>query len=210
MRKTVTTVTREPLWSILVPTVPNRHEAFRRVWGILECEIANACAEGSVEILSFCDNKMRSVGYKRQALLDIARGRYASFVDDDDEPLSGYVLHVLSEIIYDPEPDLICFPIKVTIDGEMEGVVRSSIAYVPKHPDDPLEEYAPPETLRPPHMLSVWKTEIARRGKFPDESFRDDFKWAAQCWPYVKREAQIPRTLYHWKGRSNEEATVGM
>lgn len=215
----MTAKTIDPLWSILVCTVPNRRTAFGAVWDELERQVAEVKTWPGgpyhIEILGFCDNKTRSVGYKRQALLDIARGKYVSWVDDDDWPLPGYVETITEDLSHGwPCPDVICFPIYVTIDGKDEGIVDMGMAWVPPENGGPLtlEEYMPlpARVRRPPHMLAVWRTCIARRGKFSDESFRDDFKWARQVWPYVENERVISdEALYHWRGRTNEEATVG-
>lgn len=202
------TKSEDPLWSILICTVRNRRAGLACVWDELEQQIEECGAKG-IEILSFCDNKMRTVGYKRQAMLDIARGRYLSFVDDDDMPLDGYIREIYSVLTDGPRPDVVSFNIKVTIDGAQTGVVHMGMRHVPKQKDAPLVEYEPPGIGRPPHMLAVWRTEIARKGTFPDITFYDDFMWAEQVWPHVSVERKIDKIIYHWVGRSNEKETVG-
>jgi hypothetical protein len=126
-------------------------------------------AEGKpVEILALLDNKMRTIGMKRQALLDIAQGEYLAFVDDDDGVDEHYVAELINAIKQNDGVDLIVFPIKVTLDGKEEGLVEPSISYIPKD-DAPLCEYkSGVAVLRPPHELSCFRTKIARTGSLPD------------------------------------------
>lgn len=183
----------KPILSVLMATIPSRFVAFL----LLYRELLEQSKDFAVEILALMDNKKRSVGAKRQALLDIANGQYVTYVDDDDEITSNYVSFILESIM--DNPDLIVSPIRVTINGERDGIVESSIRYA----DNPIPEYAPPITYRPPHHLSVWRAEIARKGTFPDIQHGEDFKWAAQCWPYVKNEVRIDKVLYHYKWSKN-------
>lgn len=203
-----------PKWSILICTVPNRRDRMQVLYEGLEDQIRRcSSAAGRVEILVLCDNKTRSVGFKRQALLDIARGEFISFIDDDDAVSVDYIEQILYALDYHQLPivDLVTFAVKVTIDGKKEGIVRASKQYIPKDLWAPLQEYEPPVIFRPPHMLMVWRTSVARKGTFPDENFGEDFKWARQCWPHIGHEVLIGgEPLYWWKGRSNEEPTVGM
>ena len=65
------------------------------------------------------DNKRRSVGSKRNCLLDSAHGEYVSFIDDDDEVATDYVDKILRNIVTarrPPEPaDVICFGQRATL-----------------------------------------------------------------------------------------------
>ncbi len=54
--------------------------------------------DGSVEHLVIFDNCKRSVGLKRQACLDIARGDYIAFVDDDDDISADYISRIREAI----------------------------------------------------------------------------------------------------------------
>jgi len=200
------------LLSILTPSVPGRLESVTKLVRNLHGQIADR----PVEHLVFIDNKRRTIGAKRQTLLEMARGDYLVFVDDDDHVAEDYVTRVLQEIApimtfivredgtgstskAQPPPDLIVYPIHVRINGEQDGIVEPSIKYVPKNPGDPLEPYCPPVTCRPPHELCVWRRAIALRGEFPDISGGEDFIWARQLWPLVKVERRIDKVLYFYE-----------
>ena len=184
---------KTPLLSILVPSIPSRLAGAVSMFDYLT-EQCGTNLSGNVEILMLTDNKQRSVGMKRQALLGIARGDYVCFADDDDFISQHYVSSIIKAIQED-HPDVIVWPFKVTINGGREGIVLPSIAHMNK----PIPEYEPPVTYRPPHHLCCWKREIAIKGRFPDLMEGEDFAWAAQCWPYVKTERQIDKVLYHYR-----------
>jgi len=188
-------MTTTPTWSVLIPTVPRRrHHLFRLI-----DYLGEQIGDGPVELLALLDNKRRTIGAKRQALLDMARGDWVSYVDDDDWIAEDYISQILA-VLRSDKPDLVVFPIVVTINGDDEGVVESSIKYAPRQPLDPLEEYKPGRiTKRPPHELSVWKTKIARFSKFPDSNVGEDFDWASRLWGYVGREVSINKKLYHYR-----------
>lgn len=180
------------LLSILIPGVPRRHASAEFLWRKLEEQLENI---SGVELLMLRDNKTRSTGAKRQALLDISQGRHISFVDDDDDVAANYVSRIMGKIDVPEPPDLVVFPIRCTINGYQEGMVVPSITHVNK----PIQEYAAPLTPRPPHHLCCWKREIAIQGKFPDIQHGEDFSWAKQIWPLVRTEAAIEACLYHYR-----------
>lgn len=90
----------DPLWSILITTLASRREKLSRLLAHLlpQCE-----ADGRVEVVGFHDNGQRSVAAKRQALLMAARGKYVSFVDDDDTVHPQFVAEVTKAMAADPD-----------------------------------------------------------------------------------------------------------
>lgn len=88
--------------SILICTIESRKEQFTNLLLYL-----NSQTTKEVEIVSICDNKEISVGAKRQKLLELAKGEYISFVDDDDWLSPNYVSNILKAI--ETKPDCIGF-----------------------------------------------------------------------------------------------------
>ena len=70
-----------PLLSILTPAVPSRMAQLAKLCD----ELAKQIGGLAVEHLTLLDNKRRSVGLKRQALLDIARGDYVDLSGDAED-----------------------------------------------------------------------------------------------------------------------------
>lgn len=190
----------KPLLSILIASIPSRIGQAITLYESLLGQ-ASGTIWGRVEILMLLDNKQRTVGAKRQALLDISSGEYVTFVDDDDSVSDQYVSKITTAIgdgritRWAPRPDVVVWPIRVTINGEQDGLVYPSMDYV----KDPIPEYSPPITKRPPHHLCCWRRSIAIKGTFPDKQHGEDFEWARQVWPYVGTEMTISDTLYHYR-----------
>jgi glycosyltransferase involved in cell wall biosynthesis len=44
-----------------------------------------------IELIAFFDNKKRTIGKKRDEMLDLAKGEYLVFIDDDDRIAPDYV-----------------------------------------------------------------------------------------------------------------------
>ena len=60
--------------SITIPSLPSRLDKFSSLFTKIQNQIPNGSKE--IEILSLIDNKNKSVGRKRQALFQLARGDY--------------------------------------------------------------------------------------------------------------------------------------
>ena len=103
--------------SILTPTIPSRKEQLSK----LSEKIAKQSNDLAVEHLSFADNRTRTIGAKRQSLLDIARGEYIAFVDDDDDIEPDYVSEILLAI--KQGPDVITFEQNSYYNGAFSKVV---------------------------------------------------------------------------------------
>jgi hypothetical protein len=93
----------DPILSILTPTIPGREKQL----AALQAEIEKQAGDLPVEHLCLCDNKKRSIGAKRQALVDIARGHYIAFVDDDDKVRPAYIHSLVAAM--KSSPDVITF-----------------------------------------------------------------------------------------------------
>ena len=86
----------ELLLTILVPTVPSRINYFYpRIMKQLMDQTKNY---NDVEVISFFDNKKRTIGKKRDEMLKLAQGKYVTFVDDDDRVSEDYVDEIMNAI----------------------------------------------------------------------------------------------------------------
>jgi glycosyltransferase involved in cell wall biosynthesis len=103
--------------SILTPTVPERAEKL----AILTEKLAKQIGDLPVEHLVFSDNRRRSIGQKRQALLSAALGEYVAFVDDDDDVSDDYVGSILAAT--KTQPDCITFEQIAIYNGQSSRVI---------------------------------------------------------------------------------------
>lgn len=153
-----------------------------------------------VEILCLIDNKTMTVGEKRQSLLNLARGKYIGFMDDDDDVSDDYIESLVAAAIQNPDSDVITFDQHCIVNG-MEFTVNfstknSNQKYIPgmKH------------VLRPPFHICFWKREIAKQSTFEQSSYGEDYAWCLNMYPFIKTEFHIDRQLhlYRYDDRSSE------
>lgn len=195
-----------PLWSILIASIPSRKELVSELEECLEAQIGPR----PVELITLYDNKWRSVGEKRNALLELAQGQYVSWVDDDDMVSNRYVEAVVNAIPWEVygdepilEPDVICF--KQTCTHVETGYIERC-TYSLKYKYESGRDYdigtGDPMNSgwwrgKPAHTM-VWRAEIAKRGRFPDGNFGEDVGWVQQVAKLARTEVQIPEVLYHY------------
>jgi glycosyltransferase involved in cell wall biosynthesis len=144
-------------------------------------------AEGGdeIEVLLLLDNKKRSIGAKRQALLDMAIGRFIAFVDDDDDVSEDYIERLLDTINKNMDADVIVFDQICTLD-DLKWVVRFGLQYEN-------EQLGAPEIVvhRKPWHICAWRDRIAKRCVFPSTSYGEDGVWVKQAIELADIEKQV-------------------
>ena len=168
--------------SILTPTIPSRKEQLSK----LSEKIAKQSNDLAVEHLSFADNRTRTIGAKRQALLDIARGEYIAFVDDDDDIEPDYVSEILLAI--QQGPDVITFEQNSYYNGAFSKVVFGL-----NNRDEPFQPNG--ITLRAPWHVCVWKRELVKTCQFGESNYGEDIIWSRQARARIKTSLHIDKTL---------------
>ena len=177
----------EPVLSILTPALPSR-------WGPLQqlcAKLAGQIGSGPVEHLVLLDNKRRTVGEKRDALLRAARGQYVAYVDDDDDVTDRYVPALLQAAA--SGPDVITFEQRVTYNGQT-GVVHFGLG-------NPNEPFQPGRiTKRNAWHSCAWRRQLAILSCFPAVNYGEDWAFASLlCQLAGLRAAHIPEILHHYQ-----------
>lgn len=188
-------IMKEPLLSILTPAVPSR--LFNGRLGSLVTEIQGQIESTvyPVEHLILIDNKMRSVGQKRDALLRAARGKYVAFLDDDDWITEAYVERICSAC--DDNPDVVTFRQTSYINTE-KGDVEFRLG-------NPNEQWKPNQiTKRNAWHVCAWRRDIAVLSHFPDSNYGEDRAFVEPLWtlPGLK-EIHIPEVLHFYRHSSD-------
>ncbi len=188
----------ELLFSILTPAVPSRLIHLGKLAGIIGHQIGDA----PIEHLILLDNKRRTVGEKRDALLRAARGRYIAFVDDDDMISHDYVHLILQKILKDP--DVITFRQEATVNnllGEIHfqlGNENEPFKGVPAIPM-PLTL---PVTKRNAWHVCAWRRILAIQSHFPAINYGEDWAFASPLCALARREEHIPKVLHFYRHNS--------
>lgn len=188
-----------PILSILTPAVPSRMEQLKELCG----EIARQCGDSRmVEHLVLLDNKQRPVGAKRQALLDIARGMYVAFLDDDDWVPPNYVAELLPRL--ESGPDVVTFEQTATINGAVGVVIFDATCKA----DEPWRPNG--VARRRPWHVCAWKRELAVQGVFTEVNYGEDRAWVDQVAPLARTTLHVGKVLHYYRhSRETTEAPVG-
>ena len=111
-----------PKLSILIPSVPSRKTQMIELLDSLENQLLSLGRSNDVEILVFYDNKLRTVGAKRNDLLYLAKGEYLAFIDDDDNVSDSYFKLDFHTIV--------CAGLPVHVSGGRASLYSYSIPYL--------------------------------------------------------------------------------
>lgn len=173
--------------SVLIPSVPSR----LRFGGAFVFEKLCDMVEGlNVEVLMLTDNKKRSVGMKRQALLEAAHGDYIAFVDDDDWVAGTYAEDLARATTL--QRDLIIFDSFVEINHGPQ-------VYCDHDMRNPNEQYNPAGFKRAPWHIHAWRRELAQAVRFQDRNNGEDWPWCEEVLKSVKTSVKIPKALYYYR-----------
>ena len=184
----------KPLLSILTPGVPSRWPQIEA----LHSELARQIGDLPVEHLILVDNKRRTVGEKRDALLRAAGGGYVAFCDDDDAVTPEYVAALLAAIRQGP--DVVTFRQLAVVNG-VSGEIEFRLG-------NPNEGFKPGGvTKRNAWHVCAWRRTLAVLSRFPPTNYGEDWAFAAPlCGLAGLREVHIPAVLheYHHSAATTE------
>lgn len=200
--------------SILTPAVPSRmrwdpvmeSSPLETLCKKIDCQIGDL----PVEHLVLLDNKRRTVGEKRDALLRAAQGKYISFVDDDDDVSSDYVMEIL--IAAKQNPDVITFR-QLSSVNEFSAIVEFKLGNPHEQyrgetcsgrPPDlnnicGVDEVLLPNVRRGAAHLCAWRRSLAITSHFPAINYGEDFAFSVPLSRLAKTEVHIPRVIHHYR-----------
>jgi GT2 family glycosyltransferase len=142
-----------------------------------------------VEILTLIDNKTIMLGTKRNYLIDISKGEYLAFVDDDDRLADDYLQSLLEAT--DSCTDVITFYVMVSLNGEKPKPCYYSINYQEDHNTE--DSYH----RLPNHIMCV-RRELAEQVLFKPILYGEDSDYSQRLKPLLKTEYSIHRILYFY------------
>jgi len=188
----------ETKWSILILGISERFDNVKKLILKLEEQIKKINLVKEIEILTLIDNKVRTVGKKRQSLIDISNGEFVSFIDDDDDVSDDYI-----ETIYNT----------LVVNGNVDVITFKQIARINQDPDTPIifslnhetnDDYIAGGIIkRKPFHMCIWNSNLAKSVKFPDISKTEDWFWLKQLCEKAKKEYHIDKFLHYYIFNSN-------
>ena len=184
--------------SILILSLGRRSHYLDRLKSILEPQVND-----NVEILYNIDNGEKSIGTKRNELLQQACGDYICFIDDDDIVSNDYIDNILKAT--ESDPDVIGIHLLHKEDNILKGLTYHSLKYdrwwdEPNKDNPSLKNY-----YRNPNHLNPVKREYALQVGFPEINNGED-KWYSQnILKFLKTEEYIETPIYEYLVRLRKE-----
>jgi glycosyltransferase involved in cell wall biosynthesis len=185
-------------FSILMLSIPERIESMTAAVKHLQ-EQADAVGQGkAVEILVLLDNRSKSISEKRNDLLQMARGKYIAFLDDDDAVSKDYMSKILTAIDQN-DVDCISFNQWCSINGEpmdVEFGIGNPHGQLWRDEDGFLGDIK-----RPPYHMCLWRREIAQSEAFnpvygANGQSSEDIDWLMRLYPKIQTEHHIEDALH--------------
>lgn len=176
--------------SILIPTLSSRSAKLKELTDELNFQIQSK----PVQWLSLGDNKSMSVGEKRNTLLDMAKGEFVAFVDDDDTIHPTYIASLLEAIENKPQATVICFRGEQITDGHQDLPFQYNVNFGRNHKTEIDGQRW--KVMLPDHLCCWRRSQITER--FPDKNLGEDHAWAQAMARHYTEEDQVllTDTLY--------------
>jgi hypothetical protein len=153
-------------WSVLIPTIPGREQSLERLLAGLREKVARLAPELRVEYCVNFDHREKSIGVKREELLQGAKGKYMAFIDDDDDITDAYIEDFLSTMAGGFHVMRLRGKVQqYTFTHSTENLLTGPMA-------------AGDAFLRPPNHLNPMLTDVAKLFHFKDATRGEDLEWS--------------------------------
>lgn len=175
------------LLSILIASVPERIGSL----AMLLKEVTRQTLGKPVEVLVITDNRMMSIGEKRQRLNELAKGKYVVHVDDDDVIADDYVDLLLERVVEDKYD---CINYICMVQGD-DGKSPVPCFYSKNFNYTNYKSHY----LRKPNCRCCYRRSLALQHPFLFWSFQEDDEWAKRASTGIHHEVDIAKPLYFYK-----------
>lgn len=180
--------------SILIPSISERLKKLRRVILTYEIFINKYHLWSDVEILSLCDNRMRTIGRKRTDLINLAMGDYIVMSDEDDFLTENYFELILPEI--EKGVDVITYNQFARINREYSIVHFAH--------NNQIEDFNKSGiTKRPAWHCCTWRREIVKDIKFEEKNWGEDHAFQELANQVAKTTSHIPEICHIYEHDSH-------
>lgn len=194
------------LLSILIATIPERHERFTKLYNELMRQKAMFDTFhdtlGEIEIVVNSGKKFLhgglSIGKKREALVQEASGTYLCFLDDDDTVSPNYIEALMRMCAKGHD---ICTFRAIIKMATFWTILEMKLDYTEN------EQITPVKTVtRPPWHICPVKSVYAKLFQFPDLNNAEDFVWVEKVLSCCKTETHTDEVLFQYNHKFESEA----
>jgi len=188
----------QPILTIMLPTTVDRRPKFYCLLESILSQVNNYGNIGEIEILIDEDEKQKSIGRKRQDLLERATGIFVVGVDSDDDIHNDYIYEIINSIKCNPETDHIGFLENCWIDGQ-----ESKSIFSIRHQkwDENTDGY---DHIRCANPKSVIRRTKALEVGFEDSRYGEDRVFSEKVTPLLTSEVFIEKELYLYRYNSSQ------
>ena len=175
-------------WTIMIPTITGRESNLYILLESIEDRRKRICPSLKIEVRLSFDNREKKIGTKRQELMMSAKGKYMSFIDDDDLVTDAYFEDALATIEGNYH---VC-----RLRGQMNEYTFTHS--VDNKLDKPMCEGD--VFLRPPNHLNVMMTDIGRLFTFKNAIRGEDLDWAIRLAKsnYIQKQYSSDPSRIHY------------
>lgn len=186
------------LWTILIPTIPQREHLLKRLLDVLLPQLESH--RGAVRVLAWRNAGTPTLGEIRDSLVRDAGSEYVSFVDDDDLVPDYYADEVMRALL--EKPDHVGFKLDYTTNGVGQEIVDHSLRHQRWH------RTKTGELVRDFTHIDPLRREIAMRGSFVTQRRHraEDRHWVKQLRGHMSTEVYIDKVMYHYLWRADTTA----
>lgn len=183
--------------SILIPSIPKRLDQLKATLAFYESMIEKYNLNGEVELISICDNKMRSIGRKRSDLIAMAQGEYIVISDDDDRLTRKYFERIMPAI--ELGADVITYFQFARINDDY-----TFVSFGLRNPSDYQVHIG--ITRRPAWHCCTWRRVVIKDLKFGDMNWGEDHEWAVAANAVAETEHHITDICHIYEHDSDKTA----
>lgn len=182
----------QTILSICLPTTYDRRNQFYKLLQEILRQINECGFSDIVEILIDEDAKFKSIGQKRQDLLERATGTFVAGCDSDDWIAPTYILDIVTALINNPDTDHVGFNEYCSVNGKISYSIFSI-----RH-NKWSEREIGYDQVRCANPKSVIRRTKALQAGYDDERHGEDRHFSERVTPLLLSEVFINKPLYHY------------
>lgn len=183
------------LLSIGIPTLTKRKKLLDRL--LNKIKIISSKYKDLIELVILTDSGGKTTGYKRNEILNRAKGKYICFIDDDDLISNNYFDKIIP--LLQKDYDGVGFKGMYYENGKETMIFDHNHANGGHFKKNNIQ-------YRPLNHLNPIKLSIAKQIKYPDKYTGEDYEWTNKLFKsgLIKSTVHIDQILYHYLYNSNK------